>query len=393
MTTSVRRQLLIAGAVVALGVVVFFGLLKSAPKAKERVTERLATLVRVSEAKRAQSRAALVAQGTVTAAKRVAVSAQVGGKVVWRSANLVLGGRVKRGETLLRIEGADYEAQVAQRRAELNRARLELQLERGRQQVAEKEWSLFGDGGVDDANRALAERKPQLESAEVGVEAASSALDKATMDLARTGIRAPFDGIVVSEGAEKGQVVAPQQVLATLVSTDEVWVLVSVPVASLSQLTFAQGDGEGTSATVTREGTSGAGTRDTWPGEALRVLAELDSAGRMARVVVRVPRPFDGEHGTPLLIGSYVSVTFEARSPEGWMEIPMVALRDNGEVHVMREGTLHVQKVEVAWKTRDVVYLRSGLNEGDRVITSTIATPVAGMALRTEAKAPREPEK
>jgi len=125
----------------------------------------------------------------------------------------------------------------------------------------------------------------------------------------------------------------------------------------------------------------------------IRLLADLDPVGRMARVLVQIDDPFglqvDQKSTTvrpgtlPLLINDYVNVDIEGKDVEAGIEVPRVALRDGDSVYVMTaEDKLEIRSVSVVWRERDIALLDSGISEGERVIVSPIAAPVRGMRLR-----------
>ena len=51
-------------------------------------------------------------------------------------------------------------------------------------------------------------------------------------------------------------------------------------------------------------------------------------------------------------------------------------------VWVCNDNTLDIRPVTLAWKNTDNVYIKSGLSPGNQIVTSEIASPVQGMALR-----------
>ena len=61
-------------------------------------------------------------------------------------------------------------------------------------------------------------------------------------------IRAPFNGLILDESVEVGQLVG-QQPVVTMVGTDQYWVTVSVPLDRLATLAIAE-DGTGSRANV-----------------------------------------------------------------------------------------------------------------------------------------------
>jgi RND family efflux transporter MFP subunit len=288
----------------------------------------------------------------------------------------------------VRLDARDYQLAVATRRADVQRAQLDVQLEAGRRVVAEREWSAFGqaDAGVEQAGRALALREPQGETARVAVESAQSALDRAALDLTRTSLRAPFNALVVEETVDRGQLVGPQTPLATLVGTDHYWVQVSVPVASLPAIRLPTGDEPGAHAHVAQRAGDQRIERD---GRVVRLLPDVDPVGSMARLLVEIDDPLGLADGNadplPILLGSYVDVTIEASPLDGVIEVPRVAVREGNRVFVMNDaGRLELRDVDVVWSQRESILVRGGLRDGERIVTTPIATPIPGMLLRTQ---------
>jgi RND family efflux transporter MFP subunit len=301
----------------------------------------------------------------------------VGGRVRAQHAQLVAGGRVETNDILLRIDARDYRLAVEASNADVNRAELELQMERGRQAVAQREWTSFGDPEAGERGRALATRDPQLRTAQVGVVAATSSVERARLNLSRTTIRAPFNAMVTAESVEVGQVVGPQSQLATLVGTDEFWVQVSLPIASLANITVSET--EGSAATIIQNVGE---QRVERPGRVVRMLPDLDPSGAMARVIVAIPAPMEGP--VPLLLGSFVDVEIDAPPLENVIEVPRAAVREGNIVYVMNaESRLETRRVTVVWGLRDSLMVSDGLETGEQVIRSQVGTALPGMLLRT----------
>jgi multidrug efflux pump subunit AcrA (membrane-fusion protein) len=188
---------------------------KDEPPREEKTLE--GTLVEVIQIDAGQHEVDLYAKGTVVPAREVVLQAELGGRVIWQSPELVVGGRFKEGEPIVRIDPRDYQLRVETHRSQVNRARLDLSIEARRGEVAKREWDAFGEIDVSDEQRALAQREPQLESMRLALKAAQSALKKAQLDLTRTTLRAPFNAMVVSESVDSGQLISPQSLVARLV--------------------------------------------------------------------------------------------------------------------------------------------------------------------------------
>lgn len=370
---------------VAVGVAV--ALFKTRPQPKRTRKEALPPLVEVTSIRPSQERVRVVAMGSVVPAEEVELRAEVSGRIVALSKNLVPGGRVKKGEVLVRIDPRQYDLMLREKEAAVERAEVDLALEKGRQRVAHREWKLIGKSGTEEG-KALALRGPQLKSAEAALAAAKSSLERAQLDVERTTIRAPFNAVVKDEMVDRGQLVTPQSKLGSLVGTDRFWVQVSVPVSQLAWLSIPGTNAtEGSKAEVIQDLGGGRNVRRT--GRVVRLLGDLDPKGRMARILVEIEDPLGlateepPEDHMPLLVGAYVRVQMEGRTLDRVFAVKRAALRGENQLWIAdEEDTLRIREVEVAWRGRDRVYLSAGVEPGERLITSRLATPVEGMKLR-----------
>jgi RND family efflux transporter MFP subunit len=295
------------------------------------------------------------------------------------SPRFVPGGRFEAGEQILLIERKDYELAVRQRRSELIRAESDLKLEMGRQSVAKRECELLGRE-VKDEDKELLLRGPQLAAAREKVAAAAASLDKAELDLARTSVLSPFNALVVSRSVDLGSQVSPGTPLAALVGTDKYWVQVSVPLDELKRIDIPAFNGsKGAGARIYHE--AAWGPRIRREGTVQRLRANLETKGRMARLLLSVKDPLKRP---ALLLDSYVRVEIQGRDLENAVRVPRAALREGNSVWIMKKDrTLDIRTVSIAWSDTGHVYVAEGLNEGDLLVTSHLGTPVAGMALRT----------
>jgi multidrug efflux pump subunit AcrA (membrane-fusion protein) len=274
-------------------------------------------------------------------------------------------------------------------------AQYEVKLEQGAQEIARHEWKLLGvEETASEQDRELALRKPHLIKANAALEAANAGLREAKLDLERTTIIAPFNAIVKTESVDIGAQVTPQSQLGTLVGTDEYWVRAAVPVDQLGWIRFPGADGEGGSTATIRQ-QLGTDVHNDWTGRVVRLMGDLEPEGRMARVLVSVQDPLrlsSGEKaGLPLLIGSYVSVVIEGREVRDVIPVPRTALRDGDSVWIMNDqNKLEICHVNVVWRSRDTVWVRDGIEPGQRLVVTDLPAPVEGMGLtlgseRTEA--------
>ena len=128
-------------------------------------------------------------------------------------------------------------------------------------------------------------------------------------------------------------------------------------------------------------------------GRVIRLLSDLESEGRMARLLVEVQNPLGHDPGEtphpPLILGEYVRVDIQGRVLDDVFRIPRTALRDNARIWLANEnGTLEIRSVEPLWRDAEYVLLREGFAVGDRLITSDLTAAVDGMAIRLLADSP-----
>jgi RND family efflux transporter MFP subunit len=343
-----------------------------APEAESKTGGPPAQTVEVVPVSLVSSPARVFATGLVEAARQVALTPEVSGRVVWTDPRLIPGGRFSEGDTLLRLDSRDFQAALAADEARLAQVDLELALERQRQLTARREWDLVGSG--DKAEEPLALRRPHLAVAEANHKSALSAVDRAKLNVSRTSLRVPFNAVVVSESAEEGQVLNAATPVATLVGTDAVRVIIAVPVEDLQKVYIPPDIQSQGSPVIVRRGTDLERT-----GWVVGLSGQLDPQTRTAQVVAWIPDPMSGER--PLLPGSFVDVVIDGSALDGVAAVPRVALVGDNQVWVAQDGKLSRRDVQIGWRDVSQVYVTSGLVEGDRVVVTPLGIPLEGMPI------------
>lgn len=374
-------QIVLPFAFVLGGLAIFLGLRALTAPAERSNTGPAPTQVEVAVMAAGEHRAVLHASGSVEPAQRVDLVAQVPGRVVRVASGLTPGLRLDKGDLIAAIDDRDYRANVVQARAAVEAAQLDLQLEENRGAQAAREFELLGA----TPKGPLASREAQLGLARTRVESAEAGLTTAELALERTRLVSPFNGYVAAESLDVGQYVAPGAPVATLVGTDRFRVRVSLPARQIPLLQIPElGDAEGSPAVVRQR--LGDGRVIEAEGYVLRMLGQLDEQTRTAAVLVAIDDPWDVPTGTlPILPGAYVDVEILGRTMPGLHEVPRVALADGDQVWIADpEDRLASRTVEVAFGTPDHVYVRSGLQDGDRVVVTPLSLPVTGLPLQVQ---------
>jgi RND family efflux transporter MFP subunit len=376
----VRAVIVIA--VLFAGVSIMMALIASKPKAGKKSSDEAAPIVEVAPAPFGDQEVDVVASGVVVPARQVLIATEVGGRVTWISPELEPGGRFATGKPLLRVDARDYQLAVQQQSAQVTLAETELEVEKSRRRVAEKEWEAFGEQPPEGS---VAKRDPQIKAAEGAVKAARSGLRRSKLAVSKTGLVAPFNAMVRTRQVDLGQLVAPGSPLATLVGTDAFWVQVSVPVERLGRIKIPGIDGvkpdQASTATIEQRFGEQVVRRT---GKVVRLAGDVDPVGRMARVLIEIPDPLglkSPDPGPPLLLEMYVDVTIDGGEVTGVSEVPRLAMHDEETVWILDGEVLRVKQVEVVWRKRDTVLVR-GLPPGAQVITSPVPGAVDGMAVR-----------
>ena len=315
--------------------------------------------------------------GTVEAERQVALSAEVTGRVL-RVADELRPGRVfRRGEMIIQLDPRDYEAALAAEHARVRGAELDLAVEQNRQKTAQRELELVGTKSDD-----LSLRKPYLARAEANLFAAQKSEERAELNVARARLSAPFDGVVVTENVDVGQWVAPGNPIVQLVGTEAVRVMASLPVDQLNHIVLASADEPNASSTAVVFQQMADGTEVQRRGRVTGISGALDAKTRTASLMVSVPEPYAGD-GPPLLPGAMVRLAVIGQSIDGVVAVPHKAVHENSKVWVVEENSLQIRSVTVGWRSADMTYVVSGLGDGDTVITTNMALPVAGMKVQT----------
>lgn len=380
-------SVLLSIGIVAAAVAIAVWMMKTGPEAKPQPTEPFATLVEVTKADVTSHKTVIEAMGTVSPAREVDLKPQVSGELIEISDNFLPGGLFRSKETLLKIDPADYELIVKQLAGDLARAESELAVERGNQSIAQNEYELLGED-VSDDDLALVLREPQLKAVEAAVQTSRAKLAKAKLDLARTTLKAPFNAVIKSRMVNMGAHVNENTTLATLVGTDEYWIEALVPTHQLKWIQIPRTDSEkGSLVRVYDEASWGKGPFRT--GHVIRLAADLEEQGRMARLLVSVPDPMAMEPENAdqprLLIGSYVRIEIQGIELKSVTPVDRHLVRNGDYVWIMdTDNTLDIRLVEIVFRTRDQVMVSKGIRTGERLVVTRLAAPVQGLPLRIE---------
>jgi RND family efflux transporter MFP subunit len=302
----------------------------------------------------------------------------------------VSGGYFEKGEPLLRIDPIDFEVALERARADL--AQAESEDIRARKELARQltlaEQNVASASRVDDAENAAKVSSAVLRHGK-------AVLRKASRDLARTEMQAPYRGRVRKEQVDLGQFVSRGSPIATIYAVDYVEVRLPIADDELAYLDLGlrpgEVNGEGPAVTLRARF---AGRDRSWRGRVVRTEGEIDPQSRMVRVVAQIEDPLGEAHEgrAPLEVGLFVDAEIQGLTFEDAVVLPREALRDGNQVFVVdADNRLRFRDVDVARVERDQVVVRGGLATDEQVCISPLATAVDGMIVRIAPTARQEP--
>ncbi|GJL58523.1 MAG: secretion protein HlyD [Nitrospirales bacterium] len=362
-----------------------FSIVKSAPQPERHSKPREPRLVETIEIDVTKQMLTIEAWGQVQPVHQITLRSQVNGKIIAVNPELVPGGRFAAQETILRLEPADYVLAVRQRQSDLAKARVALLLEEGNQVVAKQEFDLLG-ATINEQEKSLVLRLPQLNAMKADVDAAAAALQSAKLALARTVIKAPFEATVVRRHIDLGTYVTTTSDLVTIAGTKEYWVEVAVPMSQLRWITIPRTPDEpGSAVKLFQENVWGKDKFRT--GRVVRLLTDLEPNGRMARLLVAIQDPLNLEeqHGRlpRVLLGSYLRAEIQGQELARLAKVDRRWIHDQNTVWLMNtDNTLAIRQVTIAYRGQHEVFISEGLETGDRLVITDISAPTDGMPVR-----------
>lgn len=376
-------QFALVAAIAYAGYLAYHAILATAPVAERTERARVAPLVEVVEAAPATRGPVVRAWGEVRAARTLVVRPEISGLIEWVHPEITPGGRVRQGEVVARLDKRDLELAISRAEAEIADIKARILIEQGQAALGARDLTRLSRN-ITEEQRNLVLRKPQMAQLEAELLSAEAALTQAENALARSEVRVPFDAIVVSESVAPGTMLTQGTEAATLVASDVFHVVLAVPGTALGWIDL----GAQQEVRLTRQGVWPDGAGRT--GRVVRLNAGLSETGRMAELIVAVEDPLalaPAHAGAPqLLLGSFVEAEIEGAPIAGAVAIERAHLRDGDTVWVMNaEDRLEIREVDIAWRGRDRVLIGAGLAEGERVVTTPLASFAPGMDLRTRA--------
>ncbi len=285
--------------------------------------------------------------GTILSNEEVEIRSEISGKI--EKIFFKEGGRVKKGDMLLKVNDVEPQAQL--RRAQYRLAIAEQEAERQRQLFEKNLTSQENyNNAVNELNIVKAD--VQLIQAQIG----------------KTEIRAPFDGVIGLRYVSEGSYITPTARISTLQDNHPAKIDFTIPEKYAGSIRI----GDPIEFTVQ-------GVSRKFAGRIYAVEAKIDPTTRTLRLRGLSPNP-DGA----LIPGAFANVEIVLKEKET-LTISSFALIPELKGHrvfLFKNGKAESQSVEIGSRTDERVEIMQGVQVGDTLITSGILQLRPGMAVR-----------
>lgn len=312
--------------------------------------------------------------GTVNACRRAKMSPPAGGQI----AKLLVkkGQRVHKGQVLLELWDEDLHAQERLTQEQLKTSVTRVQevctLAEAAQREAVRSQELKDKGFIssqllDKAVSDASSRKASCEAARGDIEQSKSRIALAQAGLARMVLRAPFDGIVADISGELGEYATPSPpgilTIPAIDLIDDSCMYVSAPIDEVDAAKLKVGQ----RSRITLDAIKGR----SFSGKVRRIapyVLDLEKQARTVEVEVEFTELGKNEN---LLVGysADVEIVYDVRNQV--LRIPTQTLLEGNRVLLYgSNGILEERKVTTGLSNWEHAEVLSGLEEGDRVVSS-----------------------
>lgn len=306
--------------------------------------------------------------GTVTALQKVVVQPQISGKLT--KILFKEGDFVKKGDVIAEIDDAEPAAELSRVQANLTAVQARLrEAEKNLKRLETLKQSGFASQKNWDEQTSLC---VQLRAA---VESGKAQVETARINKGYTKITAPISGRAGFKAADAGNIVSPATTIATIVQTDPVSVVFSLPQSLFSEL-----ENNENAVVEVKDGLSGA----FW-GQGK--IAAVDNAFNPQSGTVRVRAVLDNK-GEKMRDGQSAAIDFIYGENTENVVLPNKAVRPglNGEfVFKIENGKAVVVPVQTGYRDAARTVVLSGVRTGDLIVADNFSRLKSGTPIEIAA--------
>ncbi|AGH44138.1 efflux RND transporter periplasmic adaptor subunit [Paraglaciecola psychrophila] len=317
--------------------------------------------------------------GTVHPRTQNALVAQVSGQINYVSPQFRNGGFFDKGGVLLKLDQRDYDADVKIAEAGLLSAEQVLLEEQANARQAQTDWKRLGNG---QAPIDLVLRKPQLAAAQASLLSAEAKLTIAKLALERTQITAPYDGRILEQLVDFGQVLSSNSQVAEIYSTDSVEIRLPINNSDIGLVNFPEEYRTSNSlqSVIEARFTSSLSKSQTWLGKIIRTEGAIDSSTQQLYIVAQIEDPYNPKlhPGPSIKIGQYVNAQVRGKTLDDAIVINNSAIYQGSYVYVVEKGLLKRRDISIRWQNSQNTIIENGLSPGELLVTTPLGQVSSG---------------
>ena len=372
--------------IVVAGVFIARGMMQSRPQAVQVATLPPAVLVEVATAYREHVMFSVSSQGSIRPRTATTLVSEVSGQIVQVSPEFVSGGFFNRGDILVRIDPSNYRTAVKKAKASVKKAETQVATENALAGYAVDDWQrLRSLNAATKEASDLTLRKPQLAEVLAELDSAAADFEKATRDLNRTIIRAPYDGMVREKLADIGQFINTGTDLAAIFATDSAEVRLPLTQQDLRFVNLPDRTNRAHLPTILKAVVGG--EEQSWSAKIVRSEGVFDEDQRVLYVVAQIDEPYvrvaPGEE--PARIGTFVTAEIEGKDAGNLFVIPRHSLSRGDTLWVVdADQMIQPRSLDIVRSDQQFAYVDGGLEEGTRYCVTPPSQPLPGMRVRVD---------
>lgn len=334
-------QILLPFVILFLGIIASRTLAGSAPPMKKKIIKEVLIPAKTTEISPTDVTTSFTTYGTVEGRDQASLIPQVTAKILSISENFRVGNSVKKGEVLLTLERTDLEVLYQDKLATVSEIESNIAAEEVLALQAREEWVASGRKLENATPFRL--RQPQLKALSASLESAKISVTKALLDLDRTIIKAPYDGLVASRTANLGELASPQNSVGEIYALDKAEVRLSLSATQFAQATDLQNLGA-SDKVITTTLSSAENPDLKREAQIVRMNPVVDSQNQVRYVIAEFEEPFNSAKGA-LPIGTFVNATITGKTLTAIYQIPETAIINDTYIWIVVDDLLERRNV------------------------------------------------
>ncbi|PKG99256.1 efflux RND transporter periplasmic adaptor subunit [Paraglaciecola sp. MB-3u-78] len=424
--------------IIAAALAFVFIQIKSKQAIEHQNVEFPVKTVEVLTVKKIPFRTRAVAYGNVEPATVLKAKSEVNGKISYIHPELKQGGSLPKGTTVLKIETTTFEISLDSSKAGLASSQSSLQQIEAEEKSAKRSLQIAQENlNLELAElervkvlvkaRTLARNQLNIEEQKVlqlsstvqtlqgnvdtyasrkasiraQIKQSKSQVEQSEDSLIRTEFILPFDARIGTVSVDVGEFVAAGSQLFEALGIEAVEINAQLPIKHVRPLATTMNGNDNTQLANLQGSENlqkavsqwnldakvrivGGDLNTVWDGVLLRISESVDPTRDTLGMVVAVDKPYEGVIPgvrPPLLKGMYASVEFLSQ-PRDMLVIPRMALHEDRVYVVSEKNTLSIRPVQISYSQGQLVVIKDGLKEGDKIITSDLVPVIEGIKLR-----------